>query len=159
MKENFFADYKKYIVVPVDEKKVGKEEYNPNNYAAYYILTLSIFNSKISTWKDASKYEIDIEKSIKIVLEDFNQRLYDKYHLQLLELNKFSNYFILALSTKDRFHPDEEEVRISEIVNKMITNSFYVRQNWFNLIGEKGRIERKLFSCSYKEYKLEKVEK
>lgn len=50
MNENFFADYKKFIVVPEDETKVGKEEYDPKKYAAHYILTLSIFNSRIANW-------------------------------------------------------------------------------------------------------------
>lgn len=157
MKENFFADYKKFIVIPENEKKVGKEEYDPKNYAAYYILTLSIFNPKITTWKEANKYEIDIENSIKTVLEDFNQKQYGTYHLQLLELDKFTNYFILALSIKTKFTLGEEEKRISEIVDKMLTNPFYVGHNWFNLIGEKGRLERKLFCCSYKEYRYETV--
>jgi UTP-glucose-1-phosphate uridylyltransferase len=155
MKENFFADYKKFVVVPVEEKPVGKRAYDPKEYAAYYILTLSIFNSRLVTWKDANKYEIDIEKSVKKVLEDFNMMEDGNYHLQLLELDKFKNYFILALSSKNRFNPEEEQKRISDIVDRRITNAFYVGQNWFNFIGEKGRIERKLFCYWYKEYILE----
>ncbi|MGG3471438.1 hypothetical protein ABES02_28715 [Neobacillus pocheonensis] len=152
MIENFFADYKKFIVEPEDEKRVVNEVFDPKNYEAYYILTLSIFNSRLSTWKDASKFEIDVENSIKTVLLDFNQKQREKYHLQLLELDKFKNYFILALSSKTKFNPEEENDRISLIVNKILTNPFYVGQNWFNLIGEKGRVERKLFCYSFKEY-------
>ncbi len=152
MKKNFFADYKKFVVVPVEDIQVGKRAYDPKDYAAYYILTLSIFNSRLATWKDAGKYEIDIEKSIKKVLEDFNIKQEGNYHLQLLELDKFTNYFILALSTKKKFDLEEEKTKISEIVEKRITNAFYVGENWFNFIGEKGRIERKLFQYSYKEY-------
>jgi hypothetical protein len=154
MSENFFADYKKFIVVPEDENRVGKEVYDPKNYSAYYILTLSIFNSRISTWRDASKFEIDVEKSIKTVLLDFNQKQRGIYHLQLLELDRFKNYFILALSSKTKFEQEEENERISFIIDKMLTNPFYVAQNWFNLIGEKGRIERKLFCWSFKEYEI-----
>lgn len=152
MIDNFFSDYKKFIVLPEDKKGVDNEVFNPKNYAAYYILTLSIFDSRLSTWRDASKYEIDVEKSIKTVLKDFNQMQREKYHLQLLELDKFKNYFILALSSKTKFKTGEENVSISYIIDKMLTNPFYVGQSWFNLIGEKGRVERKLFCCSFKEY-------
>ncbi|MCQ6277698.1 hypothetical protein [Bacillus sp. EB600] len=158
MSENFFADYKKFIVVPEDENRVGKEVYDPKNYAAYYILTLSIFNSRISTWRDASKFEIDVEKSIKTVILDFNQNQRGIYHLQLLELDRFKNYFILALSSKTKFEEEEAKERISFIIDRILTNPFYVAQNWFNLIGEKGRVERKLFCWSFKEYKVENQE-
>ncbi|TWE08182.1 hypothetical protein FB550_101196 [Neobacillus bataviensis] len=154
MIENFFADYKKFIVVPEDENRVA-DVYDPKNYAAFYILTLSIFDSRLSTWKDASKFEIDVEKSIKTVLKDFNHKQREKYHLQLLELDKFKNYFILALSSKIKFNPEEEKDRIAYIIDHILTNPFYVGQSWFNLIGEKGKVARKLFSCSFKEYVLE----
>jgi hypothetical protein len=152
MSENFFADYKKFIVEPENSNLTYKDVYDPQNYAAYYILTLSIFNSRLTSWREASKYEIDVEKSIKTVLADFNKKQQGTYHLQLLELDKFKNYFILALSTKTKFEPNEENDRISIIIDKMLTNPFYVSQNWFNMIGEKGRVERKLFSWSFREY-------
>lgn len=152
MSENFFADYKKFIVEPENSNLTYKDVYDPQNYAAYYILTLSIFNSRLTSWREASKYEIDVEKSIKTVLADFNKKQQGTYHLQLLELDKFKNYFILALSTKTKFEPNEENDRISIIIDKMLTNPFYVSQNWFNMIGEKGRVERKLFCWSYREY-------
>jgi hypothetical protein len=155
MLENFFADYKNYIVVPEDEKQVVDEVIDTKNYAAYYILTLSIFDSRLTTWKDASKFEIDVEKSIKRVLRDFNQMQREKFHLQLLELDKFKNYFILALSSKTKFNPGEEKDHIDNIIDKILTNPFYVGQNWFNLIGDKGKVARKLFCCSFKEYVAE----
>ncbi|GHI01106.1 hypothetical protein [Neobacillus kokaensis] len=155
MTENFFADYKKFIVVPEEEKRVGTEVFAPENYSAHYILTLSIFDTRLSTWNDAGKFEIDIEKSIKTVLEEFNQKQHKKYHLQLLELDKFTNYFILALSCKTKFEQGKETDSISHILDTMLMNPFYVGQKWFNLIGEKGKVERKLFCYSFKEYKLE----
>jgi hypothetical protein len=158
MSENFFADYKKFIVEPENSNLTYKDVYDPQNYAAYYILTLSIFNSRLTSWREASKYEIDVEKSIKTVLADFNKKQQGTYHLQLLELDKFKNYFILALSTKTKFEPNEENDRISIIIDKMLTNPFYVSQNWFNMIGEKGRVERKLFCWSYREYIVPKDE-
>lgn len=155
MIENFFADYKNYIVVQEDEKQDGNKVFDPKNFAAYYILTLSIFDSRLSTWKDACKFEIDVEKSIKTVLSDFNQMQRETYHLQLLELDKFKNYFILALSSKIKFNPGEEKNRIDYIIDKILTNPFYIGQSWYNLIGDKGRVARKLFCCSFKEYVVE----
>ncbi|MGG1401266.1 hypothetical protein ABE288_26115 [Bacillus salipaludis] len=155
MNDNFFADYKNFIVVPEEVKQAGKEGFEPKSYAAHYIVTLSIYDSRLSALRDASKYEIDVEKSIKAVLKDFNQMQSKRYHLQLLELDKFKNYFILALSTKIKFEPEEENEKVSFIIDKMLMNSFYVGQGWFNLIGEKGKVERKLFCWSFKEYKLE----
>ena len=155
MNEKFFADYKKFIVAPVDEKLNGKESFDPENYASHYIMTLSIFNSRITNWKDASRFDIDIDKSIKTVLKEFNIKHHEKYHLQLLELDRFKNYFVLALSSKIKFETQEENDRISFIVDRMLTNPFYVGQGWFNLIGEKGRIARKLFCCSFMKYVIE----
>ncbi|WP_160718753.1 hypothetical protein [Bacillus sp. USDA818B3_A] len=158
MMENFFADYKNFVVVPEDETKVVNEVFDPKNFAAYYILTLTLFDSRLSTWKEASKFEIDVEKSIKTVLTKFNQMQREKYHLQLLELDRYKNYFILALSSKTKFQPEEEKDRMNYIVEKILTNPFYVGQGWFNFIGEKGRVARKLFSYSFKEYVMEHPE-
>lgn len=153
--DNFFADYKKFIVEPEDEKTVVNEAYDPNKYAAYYILTLSLFDSRLTTWKDAYKFEIDVKESIGTVLMDINQKQREKYHLQLLELDQSKNYFILALSSKTKFDQAEEKDSISFIVDYILTNPFYIGQNWFNLIGHKGKVARKLFNCSYKEYVVE----
>jgi hypothetical protein len=152
MDGNFFADYKKFIVTPVDEKKIGKEVFDPKNYASHYILTLSIFDSRITSWKEVSKYEIDVEKSIKTVLKEFNLKQFEKYHLKLLELDHSKNYFVLALSSKIKFETKEENDRISFIINRILLNPFYVGQGWFNLVGEKGRVARKLFQCSFMKY-------
>lgn len=158
MNGNFFSDYKKFIVTPIDEKQKGKEAFEPKNFASHYILTLSIFNSRISTWKDANKFDIDVDKSIKMVLQEFNLKQHERYHLQLLELDKFTNYFVLALSSKTKFETKEENDRISFIVDRMLTNPFYVGQGWFNLIGEKGRVARKLFCCSFMKYEIENLD-
>ncbi|OLS33492.1 hypothetical protein [Bacillus sp. MRMR6] len=154
MNEDFFADYKKFIVTPVDEKKNGKEAFDPKNYASHYILTLSIFDSRITSWKEASKYEIDVEKSIKMVLEEFNLQQFEKYHLELLELDHSKNYFVLALSSKTKFETKEENDRISFIVDRILLNPFYVGQGWFNIVGEKGRVARKLFQWSNMKYEI-----
>ena len=83
---------------------------------------------------------------------NFNQMQREKYHLQLLELDRFKNYFILALSSKTKFNLGEENECITNIIEKILTNPFYVGQGWFNLIGEKERVARKLFCWSFKEY-------
>ncbi|MEH7416847.1 hypothetical protein V7266_16300 [Neobacillus drentensis] len=70
-------------------------------------------------------------------------------------MDKFKNYFILALSLKTKLNPNEEKDRITYIIDHILTNPFYVGQSWFNLIGEKGKVARKLFSCSFKEYAME----
>lgn len=151
MNGNFFADYKSYIVVPKDQE-VSKEEFDPEDYATYYILTLSLYDSLISSWSEAEKHEIEVEKSIETVLEEFNRKQKGCYHLQKLELESDKPYFVLALSCKTKIENEEATEYISYIVEKMISNPFYIGQSWYKLIGEKGRIERKLFSFSFKEY-------
>ncbi|MED1203239.1 hypothetical protein [Heyndrickxia acidicola] len=163
MSENFFADYKKFVVIPKDEMRVGQEEFDPKDYAAYYILTLSLFDAQIPTWRDAGKYEIDVEKSIKSALGGINQLRRGSYHFQLLELDKFSNYFVLAVSSKTAIESGKEHERIGYIVQNILTNPFYVGQNWFKLTGDKGKRDRKLFCFSFKQYEtaaqeLSKVE-
>jgi hypothetical protein len=111
MIENFFADYKHYIVVPEDEKKVVNEVIDPKDYAAYYILTLSMFDSRLTTWNDARKFEIDVEKSIKSVLRDFNQMQREKFQLQLLELDKSKNYFILVFLLKQNLNKGKKKTK------------------------------------------------
>jgi hypothetical protein len=155
MNEDFFADYKNFIVVPEEEKQVGKEVFDPKNYAEHYILTMSIYDSRLSSLSDANKFAIDVEKSIITVLEDFNQKQQQVYHLKLLELDKFKNFFILSLSSKRKFEHGDENNQVSFIIDKMLSNPFYIGQKWFNLVGDKGRVERKLFSYSFKKYAVE----
>ncbi|RFU60445.1 hypothetical protein [Peribacillus glennii] len=152
MDGNFFADYKKFIVLP-DDNEVSKEEYDPRDYDSYYILTLSLYDSLISSWSEAIKHEIDINKSIETVLGEFNKRQKKAYHLQLLELDDTKSYFIMALSCKTKMEDGDTDARISYFVEKMIANSFYVGQSWYKLVGDKARVERKLFRLSYREYK------
>ncbi|PLR91106.1 hypothetical protein [Bacillus sp. T33-2] len=154
MSENFFADYKNYIVIPLEEKKTGKKAFDPADYATFYILTLSLYDSLLTNWKDASKYEIEVEKSIKKVLEDFNRSQNGIYHLQLLELDDTQSYFVLALSCKDKIEKDEANDYIAYIIEKLLSNRFYIGQHWYRVTGERGRIERKLFCFSFKEYTM-----
>lgn len=153
MNGNFFADYKNYVVLPV-EQKVSKEEFDPKDYGAYYILTLSLYDSLISEWREAIKFEIEVEKSIETVLSEFNRRHNGMYHLQVLELESDKPYFVLALSCKNEIENQEAMEQIPYIVEKRLSNLFYTGQCWFKLIGQRGRMTRKLFCCSFKEYAM-----
>jgi hypothetical protein len=150
MNGNFFADYKDFIIYPLEEQK--EKKFNPQDYATHYILTLSLYDSRISNWEEAIKYEIEIEKSIEKVLEEFNHTQKGVYHLQLLELEEDKTYFVLSLSCKTKIESQKANDSISYIINNIITNPFYVGESWFLLIGDKGRIIRKLFCFSFKEY-------
>ncbi|MDQ0219586.1 hypothetical protein ELQ35_18820 [Peribacillus cavernae] len=152
MSGSFFADYKKFIVLP--EEEVSKEEFDPQNYATFYIVTLSLYDSLLTNWREANKYEIEVEKSIETVLEEFNRKQRGIYNLQILELESDNSYFVLALSCKSKIENEEANDRISHILEKILSNPFYIGQGWYKLIGEKGRIERKLFCFSFKEYMI-----
>ncbi|MFC4769635.1 hypothetical protein [Effusibacillus consociatus] len=153
MSGNFFDTYKEFIVIPADDQKQYEEEFAPEHYAQHFIITLSLYDSHILCWREASKYEIEIEKSIQKVVEEFNQEEKGSYHLQILELDEDKPYFVLALSCKTKTQ-NEEEVKntISYLLEWKLANALYVGEYWFRLIGEKGRIKRKLFSFACKEY-------
>lgn len=152
MSNGFFADYKKFIVIPKEEEKFSAKGFDPHEFASHFILTLSIFDPVISSWAEASKHDIEVEKSIDHVLDVFNQRNHGIYHLKLLELEKDKTYFVLALSVKDKIELGQAEFEISNIIERMISNPFYIGQSWYKFTSEKGRVERKLFCFSFKEY-------
>lgn len=150
MSHNFFSNYKEFIIYPLEEKK--EKEFDPKDYATHYILTLSLYDSLISNWGEAAKYGIQVEKSIEKVLEEFNNSRKGISHLQLLELEADKSYFVLSLSCKNKVEEQDANDHISYIIEKVITNPFYVGQSWFQLIGDKGRVNRKLFCLSFREY-------
>mgnify|MGYP005642905791 CR=1 FL=1 len=113
---------------------------------------MSLYDSLLLNWGEANKYEIEVEKSIEKVLEEFNNTQKGIYHLQVLELESDKSYFVLSLSCKTKIENQEANDRISYIIDKIISNPFYVGQSWFRLIGDKGRIIRKLFCFSFSEY-------
>ncbi|KKI90260.1 hypothetical protein WQ54_19975 [Bacillus sp. SA1-12] len=157
MSKDFFANYKEYILIPMQEEKIKQKKFDPDDYASHYILTLSLYDSLLSSWNEAEKYEIDVKKSIEKVLKEINQSHEGVYHFQLLELEVDKSYFVLSLSCKAKIEEKKAEDSITYIIDKMISNPFYVRQSWFRLIGNKGRIKRKLFCFSFKEYIYEKT--
>lgn len=158
MKGDFFSNYEKFIILPTDEQKAN-QEFNAGEYGSHFILTLSLYDSLIESWSEASKFEIEIEMSLQKVLEDFNRKQGDSYHVQLLELVSDKSYFVMALSCKNKIENEDAEDRISYVLDILLSNHFYVGQSWYRLIGDKGRIKRKLFTYSYKEYlALESVE-
>lgn len=152
MSNHFFADYKKYIIVPKVEQRFSEKGFDPHEFASHFILTLSIFDPVISDWGQASKHDIEVNKSIEHVLEVFNHRNHGLFHLKLLELEVDKTYFVLALSVKEKIESEQAEFEIGNIIEKMITNPFYIGESWYKFTSEKGRVERKLFCFSYKEY-------
>ncbi|PGS51206.1 hypothetical protein [Bacillus sp. AFS041924] len=152
MTENFFANYEQFVVPPLYQIKREEQTFNPKDYAMYYILTVSLYDSLISDWNDAAKYNINVRKSIDHVLNDFNERKVGKYHLQLLEFENDKSYFVIALSIKNKIEKDKINEIISSYIEQLISNSFYIGQSWYWLIGQKGKRERKLFNISIKEY-------
>jgi len=154
MSENFFANYKKFVVPPSKQQRVGDEEFKPKDYATYYILTVSLYDSLLRNWIDAFEYEIDIRKSIEKVISDFNEKQNGKYHLQLLEFDEEKSYFVIAWSCKNKVENQEANEMITTYIEESISNPFYIGENWYKLIGQKGRVERKLFNISLKEYTL-----
>jgi hypothetical protein len=154
MSGEFFANYKEFIRIPIEKQKHKHKEFDPQDYALHYILTLSLNDSLLSNWGEANKYEIEVDKSIEKVLEEFNKTQKGLYHLQLLELEEDQLYFVLSLSCKTKVDKQVAEEQIAHIIEKVISNPFYVGQSWFRLIGDRGRIDRKLFCFSFIEYKI-----
>lgn len=157
MSNHFFADYKKFIVIPQVEQRFSEKGFDPHEFASHFILTLSIFEPVIFSWAQASKHDIEVTESVEHVLEVFNHRNHGLYHLKLLELDADKTYFVLALSVKDKIKSEQAEFEIGNIIEKMITNPFYIGQSWYKFTSEKGRVERKLFCFSFKEYVSELV--
>jgi hypothetical protein len=152
MIEEFFADYEKFVVPPLYQFKSEKRKFNPKDYASYYILTVSLYDSLISNWNDAAKYKIDVRNCIDHVLNDFNEKKGGKYHLQLLEFESDKSYFVIALSIKNKIEKEKINGIISKYIEQLVSNSFYIGQSWYWLIGQKGKRDRKLFNISIKEY-------
>jgi hypothetical protein len=154
MSKNFFDNYKEFVVLPSENKPACKKEFDPRDYDRHFIVTLSLYDSLISCWSEANKYEIEVEKSLEKVLKEFNKKQQGVYHLQILELKEDTSYFVLALSCKIK---EEDEKKITSgimyILEKMISTPLYNEESWYRLIGEKGRVKRQLFHFTYKEYK------
>ncbi|MDX8289436.1 hypothetical protein SLL00_06510 [Metabacillus indicus] len=151
MKGDFFSNYEKFIIVPLEEQN-AKQEFTPSDYPSHYILTLSLYDALIENWNEAAKFEIDIKAGLEKVLEEFNRKHGDHYHLQVLELDTDKPYFVLAFSSKMKIESEEADSRIAYVLEILLSNHLYVGQNWYRLIGDKGRIKRQLFSYSFKEY-------
>ncbi|WP_409300883.1 hypothetical protein [Peribacillus sp. SCS-155] len=154
MSENFFADYNKFVVLPDEQLKSLNKEYDPLDFVSHHIITMTLYDALLQQWSEAAKFEVDVEKSISAVLKEFNFRHKHTYHLKLLELDLSKSYFVLALSSKEKLENKEADSKIKYIIEKLLTNPFYIGQSWYKFIGERGRIERKLFCFSSKEYRI-----
>lgn len=154
MSENFFDKYQEFVVAPPDEKADRTEPFNPQGYTKHYILTFSLFDSLISCWREAKKYHIDVRKSLEKAVGHFNKKN-GSVHLQILELEEEKAYFVLALSCATT-EENEEEVppAITSLLEKDFANDLLIGETWYQLIGFKGKFERRLFSYTSKAYTI-----
>jgi 3-methyladenine DNA glycosylase AlkD len=153
MNADFFANYKDFMVFPDDDEYSPKEEFIPQIYQAHYIITLSLVDSLISSWVEAAKLDIDLEKSLQKVIGEWNRREKRAHNMQLLELKEDTTYLVLALSFKTRIENDEEvSKKIETMIQKEFTNSLFIGERWYTLVGEQGKKHRRLFKLLFKEY-------
>lgn len=154
MSDNFFGHYKEFVVVPKEENEEGWEEaFVPEDYAMHFILTFSLYDSCISSWSEADKYHVNAENSLKKVVAELNAKRKNLLRLELLELADGKTYFVLALSWKDRKH-DEQAVRdkIRTFLEKDFSTDLLIGEMWYQLIGAKGKFERRLFTYTMEKY-------
>jgi hypothetical protein len=153
MSADFFANYKDYLVFPDDDEYNRNEEFTPQTYEAHYIVTLFLMDSLISTWAQADKLELDIEKSLQKVIGEWNRKEKGTHYIQLLEINETSTFLVLALSFKSKMNREEElSEKIEKLIQKEFTNSLFVGERWYTLVGDQGKKHRRLFKLHYKEY-------
>ncbi|GED33203.1 hypothetical protein BCE02nite_43440 [Brevibacillus centrosporus] len=154
MSENFFGNYKEFVVIPMEENEEGIEEvFVPQDYSIHYILTFSLYDSCISSWREASKYHLDAEKSLRKVVEELNAKKKGIVRLELLEIDDKTTYFVVALSWKDQ-KEEEEAVRrnIQYFLEKDLSTDLLIGEKWYQLIGAKGKFERRLFAYNMEKY-------
>ncbi len=154
MSENFFGQYKEFVVVPKEESKEGLEEdFVPEDYAIHFILTFSLYDSCISSWTEALKYHVNVENSLKKVVAELNAKKKNLLRLEVLELVDGKTYFVLALSWKD-MKQDEQAVRdkIRTFLDKDFSTDLLIGEMWYQLIGGKGKFERRLFTYTMEKY-------
>ncbi|MEW9668379.1 hypothetical protein [Ammoniphilus sp. 3BR4] len=148
----FFDNYKQFVTIPPEKKPEDELKFHPEDYDKYFIITVSLYNPLVSCWREANKYHIEIETSLNRVGEEFNKRHWGSDYLQVLELEEDKLYFVWALSCKSKKESKENlQDRVSYFLEKL-SNSLYVGESWYQLIGDKGRINRQLFSYTWKEY-------
>ncbi len=152
MNHQFFADYKKYIVFPDEEKNGRNKAFDPHDFASHFIVTLTVYQPVIDCWQQAGKFGIDIKAGLEAVIAAFNGKHRGSWHIELLELDEQSPYIVLALSSKQEVADAAADNFIHQIVERQLTNPLYIGQLWYQLTNERGRIERKLFSSSFRKY-------
>ncbi|MDF2684509.1 MAG: hypothetical protein K0R47_5699 [Brevibacillus sp.] len=154
MSENFFGHYKEFVVVPKGEKEEGiEEEFVPEDYASHYILTFSLYDSCISSWKEADKFHVDAEHSLKKVVAELNAKKKSLVRLELLEIDDEKMYFVLALSWKERKNSEQTvRDRVQSFLEKDFSTDLLIGETWYQLIGAKGKFERRLFTYTMEKY-------
>ncbi|MED4784634.1 hypothetical protein [Brevibacillus choshinensis] len=154
MSENFFGHYKEFVVVPKEEKEEGMEEvFVPEDYASHYILTFSLYDSCISSWKEADKFHVNAENSLKKVVAQLNAKKKSLVRLELLEIDDEITYFVLALSWKEGNNNEQNmRGRIQVFLEKDFSTDLLIGETWYQLIGAKGKFERRLFTYTMEKY-------
>ncbi|KMZ40085.1 MULTISPECIES: hypothetical protein [Bacillales] len=153
MSDPFFSNYKAFVVVPADEKQMGPEPFSPNDYASHFILTFSLYDAVISSWREATKYKVQAKKGLSNVIEGFNAKRRGTARLHLLEMEEDQAYFVLALSLK--IQKDNEKAvmeTITNLLDKDFATDLLIGETWYQIIGAKGKFERKLFSYNVQPY-------
>lgn len=153
MSENFFDKYKEFVVVPKKEQEDMTQAFDPRGYSKHFIVTFSLYDSFISCWREAKKYQIEAGKSIEKVVRDFNAKKNGSYRLQVLEFEEDNSYFVLALSCKKNMESEEAiKDTISNLLERDFSNDLLIGETWYQLIGFKGKFERRLFTVTVMKY-------
>lgn len=154
MSDRFFGNYKAFVVIPEKEQKGVPKAFDPSNYTRHFVLTFSLYDSLIANWKEASKFQVQPKQSLARVVNAFNLKHGDAVYLQVLEMEEDQSYFVLALSCKTAGDQEQADMnRINHLLEKDFATDLLIAETWYQLIGAKGKFERKLFSYSILPYR------
>ncbi|MED3499722.1 hypothetical protein [Brevibacillus agri] len=153
MSDRFFGNYKAFVVIPEKKQKAEPKAFDPSDYTRHFVLTFSLYDSLIANWKEAAKFKVQPRQGLARVVDDFNLKHGGDAYLQILEMEEDQSYFVLALSCKTA--SDQEQAvmnRITHLLEKDFATDLLIGETWYQLIGTKGKFERKLFSYSIQPY-------
>ncbi|MGN7470115.1 hypothetical protein [Brevibacillus sp. SAFN-007a] len=154
MSDRFFENYKAFVVLPEKERKAGPKAFDPSDYTRHFVLTCSLYDSLIANWKEAAKFKVEPRQGLARVIEAFNRKHGDDVYLQILEMEEDQSYFVLALSSATADDQEQEDTnRIVQLLEKDFACDLLIGETWYQLIGDKGKFERKLFSYSILPYR------
>ncbi|GEB34679.1 MULTISPECIES: hypothetical protein [Brevibacillus] len=153
MSDRFFGNYKAFVVIPAKEKGAGPKAFDPSDYSRHFILTFSLYDSLITCWKEAGKFKVQPRQGLARVIDAFNLKHDGTAYLQMLEMEDDQPYFVLALSCKSAADHEQAAInRITQLLEKDFATDLLIGETWYQLIGAKGKFERKLFSYNIQPY-------